>query len=564
MKFEEIINEENNLLSEGALTDFLTGVFKGFKKTIGSNAETLLQKSINDVSKGTGKVALSSLRKNTSYQEALKITIAEASRVKYQKSFDDLVKFDKNAATNLANDVQIALEKELVERASLSKTIIDQDVKAATKNVSVTQKSVNLGRATQQDLKNATKELISNTKLQTRYNDIQRVIVGMDKLTVQQISNLLKKEAKVITGTGGSVAGGVKGTTTIFTGGKLLQISREQLSKFPGKVKRVIVNNPMTSILVGAGLSAAALYYFFSGDADGVIVTDEDGNEVKDFGSEWAPCIQDLLKNKEGQIVKGKDNQVSVLVKSTEYPEGVQFYSNGRVIDVSTRKMGSWKCKSSEVTIQEQSSEVSDNQMDSYVDTAVDDLDGYVAEYNLQSLYDILTNLKGKTNNGIDAIQQFLRYYKEDEDVNFVDDVASVGVKNLSVAAKNLKPKIIALANGAATTPTNTTNKLGIGNIEITWDGTKKDDGGKVTPTPKKSKYHDCSGKPLPHEFGCRSGQIKQVQVCLGLPEKYQTGNFGPITKDAIEKLNIDLSNGLTQGVIDTICKNSENNIGKK
>lgn len=82
--------------------------------------------------------------------------------------------------------------------------------------------------------------------------------------------------------------------------------------------------------------------------------------------------------------------------------------------------------------------------------------------------------------------------------------------------------------------------------IQITWD-TPKVSGGGTT-------YRDCNSKSLPHEFGCRSEQIKKAQICLGLPQKYQTGNFGPITKKAIEDKGIDTSNGLTQDVLDKVC----------
>ena len=148
-----------------------------------------------------------------------------------------------------------------------------------------------------------------------------------------------------------------------------------------------------------------------------VIVTDENGKDIQDGGlGSWAPCIQELLTSKEGQI--GRDG--SVVVKPADFPGGLQFYNNGRVMDVVGKKMGTWKCKGTKAVIaetqkinlsgllNEQGSQVTDEQMDSYVDTAVDDLDGYVAEYNLKSLLNILTALKGKTYQGQDAITKFL------------------------------------------------------------------------------------------------------------------------------------------------------------
>jgi hypothetical protein len=64
-----------------------------------------------------------------------------------------------------------------------------------------------------------------------------------------------------------------------------------------------------------------------------------------------------------------------------------------------------------------------------------------------------------------------------------------------------------------------------LGDITVTWDETQKSDG---TIPPKKSTYRDCT--VFPYTFGCRSEVIKEVQKCLGMESKYQTGNFGPIT----------------------------------
>lgn len=552
MKFEEILNEGVEILNEGTLTDFLTASFKGFKRTVGVTAEASLQKALNDVAQGGKKVALSALRKNASYEDALKKTVAEAARVQYKKSFTDLLAFDKNAAQKLVNDVQTGMEKELAEKAALSKTIIDADVKSATSAVGKTQKSVNAGKATQQDLAAATKELVANTKLQTKYADMQRVISGMDKLSAKKVGDLLKKQAKVIEGTGESVAGGVKGKVQVKTGKGFFTATKEQIAKLPGSVKRVIVNNPIKSTLIGAGLGIAALYYFFGGD--NVILTDENGNDIPDVNSQWATCIQELITSGEGVVATSQNGEISVMVKNEQYPNGILFYPNGRVLDVANNKKGSWKCKEGQPTIQaeskritlrgllnEQGGEISDETMDSYVDTAVDDLDGYVAEYNLKSLKDILTALKGKTYQGQDAIKKFLEFYREDEGVDFVSDVKSVGVANLSVMAKNMKPQIIALASGTSSAPAPAPapkGKIGLGKIDIIWDGEKKSgDGSNPAPNPKKKSvnYHDCSTKDFPFEFGCISPKIAEIQGCIGV--KPQKGYFGPKTLSALKNL---------------------------
>jgi hypothetical protein len=548
MKFIEILNENAEVINEGALTDLLTSVFKGFKRTVGASAEVLLQKSLNDVAQGGKKVALSALRKNASYQEALKTTVAEASRVKFQKSFLEL---NKNEAQKLVNEVQSGMEKELAERAALSKTIIDADVKGATSMVGKTQKGVNAGKMTQQDLAAATKELIANTKLQTKYADMQKVIAGMDKLSAKKVADLIKKDAKVISGTGGSIAGGVKGNTQIITKRGIFTITKEQLSKFPGNVKRVIVNNPVKSALIAAGLSIAALYYFF-GD-DNVILTDENGNDVPDISGGWAPCIQELLTSKEGAVAKTSNGQLSVIVKPTDFPGGIQFYNNGRVMDVVGKKMGTWKCKGTKAVIAETQkisligllNEQGDATTAADVKTMIDLLDFPVSGGDLTTAGNLLQkyvdNGKGK---------DFLSLYQQSgigggdltKTLNYI-----VTTEPTSVQAKNrLKQLNAQILSGKGGQPKpNTGGKKGLGGIDITWDGQKKTDDKPSGGGTKKSRYHDCSGKDT-FEFGCKSPKIREIQKCLGMEERYQTGNFGPLTKKALEDMSYDTSQGIT------------------
>jgi len=324
----------------------------------------------------------------------------------------------------------------------------------------------------------------------------------------------------------------------------------------------------------GAGLSigAAALWYMI----DQFVADDEKPAETPPTppadDTQWAPCVKELLDSKEGTLMQvGASNLTVVRLVTAEYPEGLNFVSNGRVADIKTGKMGSWKCKDGEVKVQkesiimsltrlvlsEQANEISDETMDTYVDDAVDDLDGYVAEYNLQSLFDILTALKGKTNNGKDAISEFLRYYKEDEGVDFVSDVQSVGVANLSVKAKNMKTQIIALANNTSAQPVTppVAGKIGLSKIDISWDGEKPAEtpvgGGSVGGGSKSGvNYHDCSSKDFPLEFGCISPKIAEIQGCLGITP--QKGYFGPKTKRTMES-TYNLSSGITKTIYDEV-----------
>lgn len=306
----------------------------------------------------------------------------------------------------------------------------------------------------------------------------------------------------------------------------------------------------------GIGITAFALWWWLYDNSDD-IPSDTPETEPTDMG-EWAPCIQELLKSGEGRIDTTAGGLVRVIVDGDVGQ--LAFYTNGRVAETSTGKKGSWKCRNAQITIQEQSSEIDLDTMTKFVDEAVDALDGYVALGNLYTLEGIVKTLQGKTFEGKNALQEFLSLYEEDEGGDkFIDDINSIGVKTLGTKGILAKRNILSIISGggSSTSPSPTTGeKKGLSNIEIVWDGESTGGEGTVPPTPRPggSRYHDCNSKELPHEFGCRSNKIKELQICLGLPQKYQTGNFGPITKKALEDKGIDPSNGVTQFVIDTAC----------
>lgn len=224
------------------------------------------------------------------------------------------------------------------------------------------------------------------------------------------------------------------------------------------------------------GVGALALWWFLY-DSD-TVPDDLPEDEPTDTG-EYAACIQKLINDGKAEIVSSPSGEISVTVLSSiDYPGGIKFYSNGRVFDVASRKMGKYTCKEGQLTIAEQ------------------DLMPYAYQYSR----DNQTNTSPETQD-------------------------SSNVETQSSSNFNISDT-----------------------IQITWDTPKVGGGGGGT------TYRDCNSKSLPHEFGCRSEQIKKAQICLGLPQKYQTGNFGPITKKAIEDKGIDTSNGLTQDVLDKVC----------
>lgn len=73
------------------------------------------------------------------------------------------------------------------------------------------------------------------------------------------------------------------------------------------------------------------------------------------------------------------------------------------------------------------------------------------------------------------------------------------------------------------------------------------------TSKPKKSiPYHDCSKKGFPYEYGCMGViEIKEIQKLLGVKP---TGNYGPMTFNALKKYSKDLSNtGITLDIYNKV-----------
>jgi len=113
-------------------------------------------------------------------------------------------------------------------------------------------------------------------------------------------------------------------------------------------------------------------------------------------------------------------------------------------------------------------------------------------------------------------------------------------------------------------------------NIDITWDkkgetpvtggtqtGGTRTDSGTTTPSKEKITYKECDS--FPFFFGCKNEKIKKVQKCLGMEEKYQTGNLGNRTREALEawsrrnKTSIHLfTTGLSEDVYNLIIKDCE------
>jgi hypothetical protein len=575
-------NNTTTLLNEGAIQDFIRSVFgRNFKSSVGAAAEAALNKALTDVVSGGRKFTIAALRKTPEYKTAFKDLTLEASRVKYGKTFDDLVKFDKNAAQKLINDVQTGIEKQIADNAAVGKNLIDGDVMTATGRLKKVTKDVNLGKATAADLKAAAKELTANVKAQTKWAEAQKAIAGMDKISVGKLQKLLAADAKVTTGSGTKIAGEVGENVVIQARTGIFTMTKDQLKKFPGRIKKVVVNNKMLSTLAVAGLSVYALYQFFGAtDDSSTILVDENGNPIKDtapVGGEWLPCIKKMIDSKEGVISKSTGGQISVVVKTSDFPEGVQYYLNGRVRNVATGDMGSYVCKDDMVvkenkpTINEVVGRIlrerllkeqqSDAQVDSDAETMVDLLDFPVSGSDMQSALKLLqkysTSPRGK---------DFLLAYQDtglgSGDLKKTLSYITTTQASSARAKRSMLSMISQIESGVtppapAPTPDNTKTGGGSGTT-ITWDkDKKKSDGGGDNSSggtvKKKSSYRDCEGEEFPLAYGCKSTKIAEVQRCLGVADD---GKLGPKTMKAIADNKYDTSRGLSKDVYDAIKTN--------
>jgi hypothetical protein len=566
MKLLEIIKGNPKQLNEGTFSSLMNKSFgTGFKATVAAGIETTLNKIVDDLAKASGKVSLRSVKNSAGYIDALKKSINEASMVKHGKKFSELT---KSEADILAKNVQDGMDAHLLDYSKKTGKLADADLAAARQAVDQTSDAVKAGTATPRDLTAATKNLVANQKMAARVENMKKVLGGFDQRTRTQIINLLKKDIKPIVDTGEKISQQVAGETTIYSGGKLLKISKEQLKAFPGQVKRVIVNRPVLSTLVAMGLTAAVLYLIFG---DGTILTDENGKPIDDNGNinDWVPCVQELLRSGEGKVVFSDSGQMSVLVMSSEYPKGIKFYTNGRVLDIGGQRMGKYKCKQGLVTIAEQSDvetlgrEVrkgalvdSDEQI--IVDTIIKNaqtkqsFENFLGQYKQKYGVDLATNIGGTIS----------PYHDQEQWLKLQNHLQKIGI-TFGWDGKKGHPTFT-----GATANSSSGNKVGLGNIEITWDtpgSGSVDDGGVVTAPPRKSNYHDCSNKDFPYEFGCIAPKIAEIQVCLNV--RPQRGYFGPKTLAALkEKGFIDSSNTITKETYDkvsAICnKGSEENVG--
>jgi hypothetical protein len=528
-----------------------------------TNIENSIPRVLDDILKTSGK-SLSELlgvdlknvlKSNEIYKSIFADTVDEASMLRHNKTFKELVTDPKTKpeAETLVRQIHDDLTKDisdnLIKRKEALKTDakkIRNDIKAAAGN---TIEVEGLKKLLQQnkDASDVLKEFKKQFQgFPTKTTD--ELVKLFDEIQASKVDPNLNPNSIV----------------NVSTKDGILRGTWDKISKT--KVVTYIVKNKIKSALIGLGIPVgAAVYYMLNSKSGGqpYIALDENGNPINPTeGSQlFPPCVQELINSGEAEIRKAADGSSVVYHKESN----IYFYTKGGVYDATKKKRGTYKCKGTQVAenkskkltlhniLNEVVSVIDQATMGKYLDSSIDILDGLVVTADLRKLKNILTQLYGKTYNGENAIQYLMKRYSQNENSNFIDDVNSVGTRTLGLEAMELKDDILNLASGGSGGQIPTTGeKKGLGGIDITWDGASS-----PAPAPEAKRtsggqpnYFDCSQKDFPYQYGCISPRIAEIQTCMGItPNK---GYFGPKTR---REIGID-RDVITKELYDSIMAN--------
>ena len=148
-------------------------------------------------------------------------------------------------------------------------------------------------------------------------------------------------------------------------------------------------------------------------------------------------------------------------------------------------------------------------------------------------------------------------YYQRFENSKIIDDVESVGVRNLGISGVDLKDEIIALLKKPQV---KNISSDGLSGIKITWGSQEQPSRGQEQTGGQQSsnepEYVNCETTGFPYKYGCISSHIAKIQRCLGISP--QKGYFGPKTLRVLRNIGHDLSNGLTKEIYDIEVRRCE------
>jgi hypothetical protein len=418
--------ESNNktIINEISVGPFVKGLFTGIKNffkgasdDVAKYASAQMGEVVQRLSKsGSKNITITAIRSSTEYKKSLSALGEDYALKTYKKSYKALTDAEKKIVVReTTKNLDNVITKELRMTAGKIGGDIADDVLKGVKLVRAGEKT----------------------------ESITKIINTLSKPTVNQAKRLISLNTKLVgDGTKGvNIVSKIKsGQITIIKNGQVYTTQTKNLANQPVKVYQI---SRTGLISLGAiGVTGLAAYYLFADSKkdETIILVDENGNSLTDEQiNEWADCIKELLKSKEAILGYTPTGIARVILKNTQYPNGVAFFTNGRVANLETKERGNWRCKS------------------------------------------------GK-----------------------------------AVVSESKKMSLLSLLN----------EEVGLNNIDITWDSGKDNN-----TTTTGSKYIDCSSYDINKQdipFLCKSPIVKEIQKCLGLDPKYQTGNFGPITMEKL------------------------------
>ena len=590
--------KDNAILSEGVVADVMEKLLKTLGVAVGETvmigAENASKKIVTDllqdVRSGTlKKITRNSILKHPDYAKSISHLANEMSMVKYGRTVDKLTSIEANEITKDAGKVFNGGLEESVKENHIN---IENDVAGSELTKDATKPQI----FSQQAMDNALKGLGTDQLVARESDRMAKILQQMSPQTRNQIQSILNTGVKapqlvnfdellnVVKNSGGQA--------TIFTSQGPKVVKSGVLKSLPGKIFKMYVEAGILKKLLALGMGATGIYLFykrFVRPDTVLVITDETGKDITKTTipntGKWEPCVQSLIDKNIGIIAKSPNGSTSVLVKNTEHPKGLNFYTNKRVFDVDNNKMGTYSCKGTKVVAENKISlkgllddiiveQATPTEAAQIARKIYNFMAGDVQTIDIQGVQQIINQVKGKKyKDGTCLLSKVISYYKgysgsaswslggftTGDLVKDITDSKENGEPQFEDVKKELLDSINGELNGFCKGTTGGDTSIGgkgLEDIDIVWDGDKSTDTtGTTTPTPNKTgRYTQCDS--LPFRFGCKSPMIKEIQTCLGMEERYQTGNFGPITKAELVKAGYDITNGITEDVYQSIKGN--------